>query len=184
MDNATLAIIVTAVLSVAALAWTMLGVKRLRGNRHLLQGAGAVLIPIGLWLTGIMELLVEGAKAIYRFFTDNPLDAMTIAGIIVGGLGVLLVLAALVVKPVTRAESKQRRLAARQSQPTGAPGGASKGAATPQVGRGPAAGSAAQKSGAPAPTTQTPAVAPKGGGKGLSDEDLEIEALLKKRGIE
>ena len=177
MDNATLAIIVTAVLAVAALGWTIHGVRRMRGNRHLLQGIGLVLLPVGLWLTGIMELLVQGAKALYRFFANTALDTMAIAGIIVGGLGILLLLVSAVVKPVTRADSKSRRLARREQQPVGP---ARETTDKRAVGAGgPARTSAASVPAEPVRSPKAPQAS-----AAASDEDAEIEALLRKRGIE
>lgn len=177
MENSTIAIIVTAVLSLAALGWTMLGVQRMRGKRPLLQGLGLILIPIGLLLLGIMRLVVDGAQAVYRFFADKPMDTAAIAGLVVTGLGVLVFLASAAVKPVTRADAKERRLARKQDhqkllaaqtaeeqRAVGAP-------ARTNTGQPPAAAPRPQQSAAPKAA-------------GLSSEDAEIEALLKKRGIE
>lgn len=183
MDTATIAIIVTAVLSIAALSWTMLGVQRLRGNRHHLQGIGLILIPIGLWFTGVMELVVQGAEAVYRFFTDTALGTMSVTGLIVLGLGVLVFLASAIIKPIDRADSKERRQLRKQEKQQFA----SAQAASEQRALGGTTGSTAparaNTGAAPAaatrPSPQQPA-AP----KGLSSEDAEIEALLKKRGIQ
>ncbi|MGA4669890.1 hypothetical protein ACPCG0_08855 [Propionibacteriaceae bacterium Y1923] len=178
MDNSTIAIIVTVVLSLAALGWTMLGVQRMRGTRHLLQGIGLVLLPVGLWLLGVMELLVDGAQAIYRFFADGTLDSMAIAGLVVGGLGVLVFLSSAAVKPVTRADSKERRVARKQAKQQLLQAQAAQ--EQRAVGAGSPSRPAAQE---PARTRpQQPTGTAKGGG--LSSEDAEIEALLKKRGIE
>ena len=181
MDTATIAIIVTAVLSVAALGWTMLGVQRMRGNRHLLQGIGLILIPIGLWLTGVMELLVQGVEAVYRFFADNALDTLAVAGLIVLGVGVLVFMASALITPIARSESKERRLARKQEQQKFAAAQAASeqravGAGTSNAG---ARTSADQAVAVPKPAAQQPAAS-----KGMSTEDAEIEALLKKRGIE
>lgn len=185
MDTATIAIIVTAVLAVAALGWTMLGVQRLRGNRHLLQGIGLILIPIGLWLTGVMELLVEGVEAVYRFFADNALDTLAIAGLIVLGVGVLIFLASAIIKPVSRADSKERRQLRKQEQQKFAAAQAA--SEQRSVGSGsvhaPAKKAEVGAAGSPGAVAPRPA-AQQPASKGLSSEDAEIEALLKKRGIE
>lgn len=176
MDNATIAIIVTAVTAVMALGWTVLGQQRLRGTRHLMQGLGLTLIPIGLQLSGIMELLVSGAKGVYRFFRDTTVDTLMTAGLIVLALGAVLFIAASLVKPRTREESRQLRLArAEKSGPAVETG-------RPAAGRRPAVGGAAPADSA---TTTTPVTRAKpASAKGLDDEDAEIEALLRKRGIE
>ena len=185
MDTATIAIIVTAVLSVAALGWTMLGVQRMRGNRHLLQGIGLVIIPIGLWLTGVMELLVQGVEAVYRFFADNALDTMAIAGLIVLGVGVLVFLASALIKPIPRAESKERRQLRKQEQQKFV---AAQAASEQRAVAGTASGSKAPARTNTGETTHAPSTRPAAAqapaSKGLSSEDEEIEALLKKRGIQ
>lgn len=186
MDTAAIAIIVTAVLSLAALGWTALGVQRMRGKRHLLQGIGLVLLPIGLWLTGVMELLVEGVQAVYRFFADNALDALGVAGLIVLGVGVLVFLSSALLKPISRSDSKERRHIRKQEQQKFA---AAQAASEQRALTGsPAAGAAPVRSNtgqSPAPAQAAKPTAPQpAASKGLSNEDAEIEALLKKRGIE
>lgn len=166
MDNSTIAIIVTAVTALGALLWTIMGWQRMRGTRQVLRGLGLFLIPIGLWLTGVMELAVEGAKALYRFFADKALDNMTIAGIVVAAVGLMLAIFASAVKPVSREESKQRRLA-REQRPD------SQGASRPGADR------PTQPARLAAQQQRRPQQA-----AGLDAEDAEIEALLRKRGIE
>lgn len=176
MDNATIAIIVTAVTAVMALGWTILGWQRLRGTRHLMQGLGLTLIPIGLQLSGIMELLVSGAKAVYRFFRDTTVDTLMTAGLIMLALGAVLFIAASLVKPRTREESRQLRLArAEKSGPAVGTGRPAAAGTRPAVGGAAPADSAA---------TTAPATRARPAAKGLDDEDAEIEALLRKRGIE
>lgn len=170
MSNELIAIIVTAVLAVSALTWTVLGLQRMRGNRHLLRGLGLTLLPIGLWLTGLMELMVQGVRGVVDFFGHSSMDTMMIAGIVVAALGLLLFILASAIKPVSREESRERRLARSQRE-------------TPAVGRSRAAREAATPTTDPRDQRQQAKAAP-AKAKGLDDEDAEIEALLRKRGIE
>lgn len=181
MSNATIAIIVTVVLSVSALLWTVLRVQRRYGARSLLRGLGLVLIPVGLWFSGVMELLVSGARGVYRFLTDGPVEPMEMAGLIVLAVGLLLFIVASAIKPVSKEEAQQRRLAREQKEAGVAGRGQTRAVdartGEPRTTTAVPAGSSDARVSPQAPRKQSPA-------SGLDSEDAEIEALLRKRGIE
>lgn len=185
MDNSTIAIIVSAVLAAAALAWTVVGYQQLRGSRRLLRGVGLVLLPIGLWLTGVMELLVSGIRGVVDFFRTTVMDSMIVSGLVVAGLGLLLVLGASLVKPVSKEEARERRLA-RDTRRRQLGAGSHQADATETRGRGAAVERTPAAGRSHAPATTPPAAAGRGAAPrgGMDSEDAEIEALLRKRGIE
>ena len=179
MDAHLVAILSTIALTLLALAGALVAHQRGRGPRAVMTGIGLALIPVGLWITGVMDLVVNGITSIIRWLNRTPMDVQRWIGIAVVGLGVLLVIAALAVRPRTKDEARAVREARRQpavgagrsrdvSPTTGRPGeAASAGTRTTTTGTG---------STAPATRTQPKAAA-------VSDEDAEIEAILKKRGI-
>ena len=175
MSNETLAIILTAVLAVAALGWTLWGAQRLRGTHHLLRGLGLALVPVGLWLTGVMELVAGGLRAVVQYFRDASLDTLMISGLVVTVLGLALFFGANMIEPRSRARSKELRAERASKHQVQVPSQ-----------RNPAAVGSSTSS-APTGKSSSPATAqpqPRGKNAGLSDEDAEIEALLRKRGIE
>lgn len=176
MDLPLIMIMATAALSLLALVVTLLGHQRGRGPRHLVMGLGWVLVPIGLWVVGLMDLIGEGGLAAYRWLMRTQMDLQHWIGVAVGTLGVLLiVVAALFVKPRTREQARLARQARRPgvaarpgSAAPGTVGGGSAGSSDP-AGR--TSAPAAKRAAAAAPATKP------------TDEDDEIEAILKRRGI-
>lgn len=134
-----------------------------RNTRTLVAGIGLLVLPLGLYLSGLMRLIYNGVLSIIDWAQRTVwTDAMSWgAGLL--GLGLVL----LVVSGFIRSNPRSR--AQRVKSPT-APQQA---AAAPQ-GRG-AAVTDGRKPAAPAkPAGKDPALDP---------EDAEIEALLRKRGI-
>lgn len=157
----------TAVL-IATIALTLLGVVialiaqlRAAGPRVVAAALGFTLLPFGLWLTGVMDMLGNGIKSLVNWYDRTTIGVGVVAGLILLVVGVLLLLSSRVIKPRS-SEHRKAELAKRSARPT-APQGSS--AALP-------AGSA------PAASAPVAKAAP------ASDEDDEIEALLRKRGIE
>lgn len=154
-----LSLLLTIGLTIVILAITAGVTARSRRARPAVMGLGWALLPVGLYLTGMTQVIVEGIRGFIDWLMRTPWTVVTSwgLGLFVGGL-LLIVIAAFL--------PKSRRPAA-PSAPT-QPAAQGK---RPQVtSSAPAAKPAAQ---APQPTAQ----------KGVDPEDAEIEALLRKRGI-
>lgn len=127
---------------------------RRRGAANGLRALGFTLLPAAAWLTGTLEVVVEIAGSVTDWATGLVFDIFTWAGVGLAGLAVVL----FVVSGIIR----DRQLA-----------------------RGQAAGSSGA---AKAPTSREalpPTASSRGAGTSPIDDELaDIEALLKKRGIE
>lgn len=141
-------------LTVAGVIWTWLAFKR-RGAANGLRALGFTLLPAAAWLTGTLQMVTEIGRSVTRWATSLVFSPFTWAGISLAGLAVLLI----VISGILRDR---------------------------QLGRGQAAtsGKASRKV-----SGSDPAPRQVGTGSGRSsapiDDDLaDIEALLKKRGIE
>jgi hypothetical protein len=144
----------TAALTVAGAIWTWIAFRR-RGAANGLRALGFTLLPAAAWLTGTLEMVVEIAGSITDWATGLVFNVLTWSGIGLAGLAVVL----WVVSGIIR----DRQLARAQS------GGA------------PAAGGAKTRGGLPeASSTRSPGR----GGAPVDDDLADIEALLRKRGIE
>ena len=140
-----------------------------RNTRTLVAGIGFALLPLGLLLTGMSDLLVSGIESLISWVNRTGWTNTMSWGAGLGGLGILLIVVARFLpepKPGQGQDAAPReRPAVKQRKPE-------------------------QKSVPSQPAGQpAPGPAPKAGepsaGKGASgEEDLdEIEAILKKRGI-
>lgn len=138
-----------------------------RNPKTLVAGIGLVVIPLGLYLTGVTHLAYNGVLSLIDWAQRTVwTDAMT-WGAGLAGFGIVLLVVAGFMK--TKARPKQERVKAQQPQPGVA------GKPAPQAAVGAGGGSAAPAKAAPRP---------KGGKQAAVDpEDAEIEALLRKRGI-
>ena len=147
----------TAALTVAGAIWTWIAFQR-RGAANGLRAFGFTLLPAAAWLTGTLEMVVEIAGSVTDWATSLVFNIMTWAGVGLAGLSVVL----FVISGIIR----DRQLARGQKS------GSAK--ETPQAGDG----------GAGRRTSLPPASAAPKGGSPIDDEMADIEALLKKRGIE
>lgn len=147
----------TAALTVAGAIWTWIAFRR-RGAANGLRALGFTLLPAAAWLTGTLEMVVEIAGSVTDWATSLVFDIFTWAGVGLAGLAVVLFLVSGFIRD---------RQLARAQQP-----GAAK--STPQAGD----GGSGRRSSLP-PTSATSK-----GGSPLDDEMADIEALLRKRGIE
>lgn len=127
---------------------------RRRGAANGLRAMGFTLLPAAAWLTGTLELVVEIAGSITDWATGLVFNILTWSGVGLAGLALVLF--------VVSGFIRDRQLARAQTM----------GAAP-----------------APAPSSKRrdelpPASARTKGGSPIDDEMADIEALLKKRGIE
>ena len=127
---------------------------RRRGAANGLRALGFTLLPAAAWLTGTLEMVVEIAGSVTDWATGLVFNIFTWSGIGLAGLAVVL----FVVSGIIR----DRQLA--RGQAAGSPGAAR-----------------APKSRESLPPTASPRSA---GSSPIDDELADIEALLKKRGIE
>ena len=156
MDGTTWAAL-TAALTVAGAIWTWISFRR-RGAANGLRALGFTLLPAAAWLTGTLEMVVEIAGSITDWATGLVFDIFTWAGVGLAGLALVLWLVSGFIR--------DRQLA-----------------------RGQAAGAATAPRGAVAGASSRDALPPtaarrKAGRSPIDDELADIEALLKKRGIE
>lgn len=127
---------------------------RRRGAANGLRALGFTLLPAAAWLTGTLEMVVEIAGSVTDWATGLVFDLFTWAGIGLAGLAVVL----WVVSGFIRDR---------------------------QIARGQAAGGP-RSAAAPASRESLPPATPsrQKGGSPIDDELADIEALLRKRGIE
>lgn len=176
MNDQSLALIVSAALVLLALLYSLIGWNRRRSPRALLHGiAGAVLV-VGAWLTGVMALLADAARATVEWGHRQSLTTRMWAGIICAGVGALLYVIASFLARVSPEEGRRRRENARQRR---------LGLDTPAgVTAGPAAGAAGPvRTGADEPTRPSERATRPPAGSDDFDED-EITTILQRRGIE
>lgn len=163
MDQATWAALAAA-LTVAGAIWTWAAFRR-RGVVNGLRALGITMLVPAAWLTGTLEMGTEIAGSISDWATGLVFDIRTWIGVGLAGLGVLLVFVSGILRDRAIARGQQ--------------GQGTSGAGTRSVGAGGAPG-------------ELPPAAPSrgaGGRKGstqapVDDEMAEIEAMLRKRGIQ
>lgn len=144
----------TAALTVAGAIWTWIAFRR-RGAANGLRAMGFTLLPAAAWLTGTLEMVVEIAGSVTDWATSLVFNVLTWSGVGLAGLAMLLF--------VVSGFIRDRQLARAQ-----AAGGAGK----------PADPGARPRKELPTTSERTK------GGSPIDDEMADIEALLKKRGIE
>ncbi|OYN91328.1 hypothetical protein [Parenemella sanctibonifatiensis] len=153
-------------IAASALIWS----RSARPIGQILLTLGLSLLPLGLWLIGVLQLLWDGIVALVRFFSDFVITPMVNAGLIVLAVAVVLAVVGPFIAKRQQGrqpkQAKQPKVDKKQDQRQ-----VSAGQASPQ---GKAGANAGRGSAAPPPQ--------QGGSAG--DDFDEIEALLKKRGIE
>ncbi|WP_296140912.1 hypothetical protein [uncultured Tessaracoccus sp.] len=165
----TTSLLVTIVVMALVLAIGVGLWARSRRARPLVGALGWLLVPLGLYLVGVIDLAVNGIMSLVHWFERTTWDTQTVWGASLAGAGLLLALVAAFLPggPKAEAAAPQRTDARR---PVG--GGARTG-----IGAG---GKGGQQQSAPRQQANSGA---RPGKDGLTDEDREIEALLKRRGI-
>ena len=142
-----------------------------RSPRALLAGLGFALLPLGLLLTGMSDLLVSGIESLIAWVDRTGWTNTMSWGAGIGGLGILLLVVARFLPGPKPREGRgdgtaRKRPVSKQST------------TKPAVGKGP---QHTAQSSRPGPQSGT---APQKGTAEAGEDDLdEIEALLKKRGI-
>ena len=144
----------TAALTVAGVIWTWIAFRR-RGAANGLRALGFTLLPAAAWLTGTLEMVVEIAGSVTDWATGLVFNIFTWTGIGLAGLAAVLF--------VVSGFIRDRQLA--RAQAAGGPGQAVDSRARTRT---------------ELPTTSERTK----GGSPIDDEMADIEALLKKRGIE
>ncbi|MGN0064078.1 MAG: hypothetical protein ACI379_07525 [Nocardioides sp.] len=160
MTEATWAAL-TVTLTLIGLGWTWLAFRR-RGAANALRALGFALLPAAAWLTGTMQMFVEIAASVTGWAGDLVLDPRSWTGIGLAGAAV----ASWAVSGFLRDRQlgRARTIDRPAGHALGAPAG--QGDSTPQARR--------SRNGPPTAS----------GGAAADDDMAEIEALLKKRGIQ
>lgn len=162
--------LITLALTIAILAVAAGMTARNRRARPAVFGLGLALIPVGLYLAGLTTLIINGVQSIVDW-----LQRTVWTDVITWGLGLLV--AGVVLMVVARFLPREPKP---RPAPTAVPGGQ----APREVPGRPAATGATAATAAPTTAAAKPTAAPASKQtKGLDDEDAEIEALLRKRGI-
>lgn len=162
MNDPTLSLVSAIVLAAVIAVGAALAYSRNGSHKTLIGGAGWTLVPIGLLLTGVMELLVQGTRRLIGWINATRMTTTMWIGVGVLGLGVLLIIIAGFLRGATPAEAREFRESRK----------ASKQRAREIEGRG-----------RPAPASQPKPAKPDTKPAGLSDEDAEIAAILDRHGI-
>lgn len=136
---------------------------RNRSARTMVAGIGLMVLPLGLYLTGLMTLAYNGVISIIDWAQRTVWGTTMSWGAGLLGLGVVLLVTAAFLKSRPRAPRKPKDAA-----------GSAPAAGTNRV----AVGAAGAPPASPAPQSK-----PAGKKGGVDPEDAEIEALLRKRGI-
>lgn len=139
--------------------------------RPLIIGLGLAAIPIGLYLTGLLRLTINGVVSLVDWFQRTVFTEPVAwgLGLLIGGVALAVVGGVLPKKP-----ARERTAVPAREVPV------RKGKQAP-VAAEPKPGVPAQPAAASPAATPTPAAKP--APKGLSSEDAEVEDLLRKRGI-
>ncbi|MBK7821495.1 MAG: hypothetical protein IPJ61_10580 [Tessaracoccus sp.] len=144
--------------------------SRSRSARTAVIGIGWTALPIGLWLTGVTDLTINGIASLVAWFQRTPFTTATAwgLGLLIGGIVFVVVGAMLPKKDPAERPRKQVK-----------PADAGRSAVPPvKTGQRPQV-----QGGQPAKPAPAAKPAPKQAQKGLDPEDAEIEELLRKRGI-
>ena len=154
-------LLITIILMVLILAITVGLWSRHHRIRPIIGGVGLALIPLGLYLLGITELAVNGVISIIDWAGRTVWDPVMTWGVSLAGGGLLAFVVAQFLPKGPKAPQQDGAKPAAPGRKT-----------QPQVGAGQAK-----------PAGQQPAKPAPKGKDGLSDEDREIEELLRNRGI-
>ena len=144
----------TAALTVAGAIWTWIAFRR-RGAANGLRALGFTLLPAAAWLTGTLEMVVEIAGSVTDWATGLVFNVLTWTGVGLAGLALLLFVVSGIIRD--RQLGRARSGTAPEDRDV-----------TPS-----------RRREALPPTSTSSA-----GGSPIDDEMADIEAMLRKRGIE
>lgn len=168
--NADLIAVLASVLAVVlAICYAVLGWQRQRSRRTLLVGSGLALTVAGLWLGGVINLVINGLQSLVTWWGRQIWDARMLTALGLVALGVIVFAVGHAFAPTSakttgtpaRATGQRRRTSSQRPRTTPTISTS----VVPPVG-------SAEASSAPLPPRAS-----------SSDEDAEIEAILRKRGI-
>lgn len=143
-----------ATLTVLGLVWTYVSYQR-RGVAGGMRALGFTTLPVAAWLTGTLEMFTEIAGSVTDWATGLVFSPITWTGIGLGGFGILLI--------VISGYLRDRQIA--RGQDTTGPAPSTKKAKKGEL---PEATSTRERASAPA----------------VDDDLADIEAILKRRGIQ
>ncbi|MFZ2626002.1 MAG: hypothetical protein WAX29_12305 [Propionibacterium sp.] len=109
MSADVFAIIVTIVFAAAGVAAAVLGWRRARSVRAVVRGLSTTFTVVGLWITGVLALLLGGVRAVIDWIAAQRLTAQMWTGIGVLAAGVVLYVVSTQLTPVTRAQARSHR---------------------------------------------------------------------------
>ena len=155
MDEATWAAL-AATLTLLGLVWTWVSYRR-RGMTSAMRALGFSTLPVSAWLTGTLEMFTEIAGSVTDWATSLVFNPITWTGIGLAGFGVVLI----VVSGILR----DRQLA----------NGGAGASGTPAAPAGP---------GRKRPLPEATSTRNPGKGPVVDDDMADIEAILKRRGIQ
>lgn len=161
------------------------------GTGRILEGIALILLAAGLYLSGLMQLVYDLLVAVVDWAQTTQWDIPHVVGVVLLAVGILAWIVAGsfnrrgvgVLTSEERRVRRDERLQAKQARKADKQGGdqaqVGRGASGTATGRGTGAGTAAPGGGA------TPGPGQPGGGSdpAAQDDFDEIEAILKKRGI-
>ena len=168
MDETTIVVIVTIILAGLPLVWAIAGWAGRRSWRAVLRGLGLALVPIGLLLTGLMRLLVRAVRLVVDWFAGTAMTTMIWTGVGLAVVGALVWFLAGFMTPVTSAVARERR-AARAASP-----GQEVTTGSARSAQGTATTTSSTRKGRTGRTDRA----------GFTEEDRELERILKERGID
>lgn len=127
------------------------------GARPIMGGIGAILIPLGLYLFGLMDLAYNGVVSIIDWAQRTPWTPLMTWGVSLVGVGIILFLVSRFIKPAGRPVAAKPE--------------------TPAV-----ASTTSGRTGAAAVTTSAAAQPAPASAKKTAEDD-EVEDILRKRGL-
>ncbi len=160
-------VIIVVVAGITALLWT-----RRHSMRQLLIGIGICLVTVGLLITGVMNLIVNGIRSIQAWVSRTPMGVTMWIGVGILVVALIVLIVGFLTKPVTEEQAKEFRTQRSQARAS-------------QRRQDKQAVSAARKDAVSATPEGKAHAALKQRQAGQTDESYDdIEAILKSHGIE